>query len=1013
MSIIPISVKKLVKNPKFSGVYKDYDKLKVVDCNDLITYLYSGRKTGWENPLTFISLKRESKIIVSFLSYCYYILDDGSKVNIVGHNLSYREHVLQFIDEIYLYEKGRVSVSAATQLAQTNTPLRSSRSPSPTRGTSQAARGATAQPAARGATAQPAARAPAAPSPVVLSPNAPSPFARARSPSPARGPFPVLAAKSSSSSAKLSYSPATLYKAAQSIVSLNDTSNRLTKEEALSFVKELRALKKGKTIDQMKRLTIRNPITSVQIGLKGLAFQRLIYKLYNYDDEELKKAIRKVVSKKFLDDLQTHINSIKVARQSAADKVRYAKADAQAAALAALAKEKEDMAKNKPTCEGYIDGCMKDFHKCCDDLEAACDKDGVLAEYIHITKVVNAIVVVILTKYLHLPYYHDDLYKNKMYDAPLPITLFMFDGTINDYYEAKGKTTVVEMINYAYNKGSVIYQNTELKQDVSKKLIDNILISSEAHYLNTLLNRQFIFDIKKRDWDDGGRRAGDLHFVTPSVVYNHYNELDIYKYPSTPYTSLQFPHTLGYAMKQFSKIPFNYNITNSLLPRTIFVTATDQILQIHKPFSELMMEINERLMNMPRITGIAKEATHSLAFYEDKLKNMEQHSFGSNDVIRRNIMYSLNAQTPSYVRKNPDYYKGIFYNYGYTGMFPLFTWIPSTLDKKENLYTLSSCFLWQPYGATSNMKFRTLGDAYKNYGFAPWSKMLNEAIYKVITKTHSSVLDIPYLQNDKTERDRMIQRVKGTIGVYKDMEIDPQYANKPLYFYHGTANRLHTMKDRDNDIEILGFLSTSLNVYTASYYSEIGLRGSGYIYIIESDDKKGFINLNDQLYQFILLPNSIIRIVYEFNIGDLTIILCRLIMTPSKEVNTSLYNNLLGIPDASGSGAAGAAGAKGGKASAKATRAAMVVRIAKTFQNVKAVAMATAMATAASAASQGTIIKPKADMRKIGDMPADIREYYGLTFTEHNKNEKVDINNGCYVRLISRKVVDRMLANGA
>jgi hypothetical protein len=966
MSIIPISIKNLVKNPKFSGVYKDYNKLKIVDCNDLITYLYSGSKTGWENPLTFKELKRDSKIIVSFLSYCYYILDDGSKVNIAGHNLSYRGHVLQFIDEEYLYEKGRVSVSAATQLAQTNTPTRGS---------------------------------PASP----------------RSPSPARGAIPVLAAKSSSSSAKLSYSAATSYKAAQSIILLNDTTNRLTKEEALSFVKELRALKKGKTIDQMKRLTIKNPITSVQIGLRGLTFQRLIYKLYNYDDENLKKAIRKVVSKKFLDDLQTHINSINAVQAgNLSDAKRLAeekkKADA-LAAEAALAKEKEDMANNKPTCEGYIDGCMKDFHKCCDDLEAACDKDGVLAEYSHITKVVNAIVVIILTKYLHLPYYYDDLYKNKMYDAPLPITLFMLDDTINDYYDSKGKNVVAEMINYAYNKGSVIYQNTELKQDISKKLIDNILISSEAHYLNTLLNRQFIFDIRKRDWDDGGRRPGDLHFVTPSVVYNHYNILDIYKYPRTPYTHLKFPYTLGYAMKQFSTIPFNYNITNSLLPRTIFLSATDQILQIHKPFSELMMEINERLMDMPRITGIAKEATHSLAFYEGALQNMEQQSFGSNDVIRRNIMYSLNAQTPSYVRKNPDYCKKvIFYNYGYTGMFPLFTWIPSTLDKKESFYTLASCFLWQPYGATSNMKFRTLDDAYKNYGVAPFSKMLNDAIYKVITKRNSSVLEIP---NTPQDRKRMIQRVEGTIGVYKDMEIDPQYVNKSLYFYHGTANRLHTMKDMDNDIQILGFLSTSLNVYTASYYCEIGLRGSGYIYIIESDDKKGFINLNDQLYQFILLPNSIIRIVYEFNIGDLTIILCRLIMTPSKEVNNSLYNNLLGIPDAGARGGkASANAAKAAKAAmaakaANAAKAAMVVRTAKTFKNVKATD------TAAPASPQDTIIKPKADMRKIGDMPADIREYYGLTLTEQNKNEKVDINNGCYVRLISRKVVDRMLANGA
>ena len=76
-------------------------------------------------------------------------------------------------------------------------------------------------------------------------------------------------------------------------------------------------------------------------------------------------------------------------------------------------------------------------------------------------------------------------------------------------------------------------------------------------------------------------------------------------------------------------------------------------------------------------------------------------------------------------------------------------------------------------------------------------------------------------------------------------------------------------------------------------------------------------------------------------------------------------------------------------------------------------AAARSHATAASHSDTKNIIKPKADMRKIGDMPDDIREYYGLTLTEQNKNEKVDINNGCYVRLINRKVVDRMLADRA
>lgn len=46
------------------------------------------------------------------------------------------------------------------------------------------------------------------------------------------------------------------------------------------------------------------------------------------------------------------------------------------------------------------------------------------------------------------------------------------------------------------------------------------------------------------------------------------------------------------------------------------------------------------------------------------------------------------------------------------------------------------------------------------------------------------------------------------------------------------------------------------------------------------------------------------------------------------------------------------------------------------------------------------IIKPEKDMRKIGDMPEDIRKYYGITLTENNKNEYIDISNGCYIRLI-------------
>jgi len=430
------------------------------------------------------------------------------------------------------------------------------------------------------------------------------------------------------------------------------------------------------------------------------------------------------------------------------------------------------------------------------------------------------------------------------------------------------------------------------------------------------------------------------------------------------------------------------------------------------PFSELIEEINERLAKLPRIKGVAVEATEKLAYYNGVLNNMKAQSFGINDEIRRNIMYSLNAQTANYIYKKHNYIdEEFFYNYKYSGMFPIFTWVPLITDPKKMIYNLIRVSWWQPFGYDKNKLFHALGDAYKNFRVPPYSKGLNEAIYKIITKAHSSVLSIP---NTQDETERLIDRVKKTVGFYKDFELDPQYIIDNLYFYHGSANRLHTMEDRGNDIQILGFLSTSLNIYTASYYSGVATKGSGYIYIIECDDKKGYINLNDELYQFLILPNSIIRILYEFQFGNLTIILCRLIMTPTKEDNNNLYNNLLGIRQSAKKSddavAAAAASVSGGKLKERA-RDPYAAYAHSVIQPTKAAFAAyTAKAAKASHSGAKDIIKPKADMRKIGDMPADIREYYGITLTEQNKNDKVDINNGCYVRMISRKVVDRMFA---
>ena len=987
MTIKRISIKGLTQNPKFSGINKNYNKLLVEDYKDLLSFLYKGGSKGWMNPSTDKELNRNSKIIISFLSYCFYSLDDGSIVSIEGYDLSYRDHVLNFIDEIYLYEKGRTSATMAMLAG----PAGSSSQRSSPHGSLQ----------------------------ILLSPikkkSSSSPQAARNSPRAAQGRLKSSSSSSASSksSAKMSYSSPTIHKTAQSMSSLSVAANKLTEEKCLNFVNEIKRIKKGLTADEIKTLKIKNPVTGAMIGFRSPIFQSFLHKCYNsFDSEKLKKSIRKVVSKKFLDNLKGRIDLIDKQKsdQQASDNAAKAAAKtakenalikAREARLLAAQKERDEMKKYIVTIEEYIQNLMKDFHKCCDELVANC-KDGVLSKHIYITKVVNSIVLIIYTKYLHLRYYYDDLYINYTFDSPLPMNLIMFDDTIVDYYKDKQHDHIHKLTAAAYGRETVIFQKDDLTQNITKDLIDNILLNNSSYQQNILLNRQYIFDIF-RDDNYINVAQKDKNFVNIKLVYNKVNLLNRVG-TSIPFKSLPFPTTLNFPKMQFGTTsPFNYNLSNSVLPRTVFTTTTHPKLRDHAPFHDLMIEINTRLQMLPKVNEIAEEATIHHDYYNNILYSMKRLSFGNNDtgygnddMIRKNILYSLNAQNSDYIRNvQGRHINDIFYNSEYTGVYPIFTWIP--VRTGEKIYDLAKYKLWQPFGANKNDVLNKLGSAYKNYGVAPYSKELNDAIYKVITKKHTSIDTFPLIT--EAEKTRLKQRVDGTIGIYLSMNIQSAYENNSIYLYHGTKGRLHTMKDRDNDIEILGFLSTSLNVYTASYYSEIWSRDvSGFIYIIETDDKKGYINLTDNLYQFILLPHSIVRILYEYQVGKLTIILCRLIMTPSTKESTYLYNSLMDIAQPArksddSPAAAGAAGLSGGISSMKQIQAKMKEHAHVAHSDTK------------------NIIKPKADMRKIGDMPEDIREYYGITLTDKNKNEYVDINNGCHVRLISRKVVNKMIAN--
>jgi hypothetical protein len=667
--------------------------------------------------------------------------------------------------------------------------------------------------------------------------------------------------------------------------SLSINADKLTEDDCIELVEEIRKKKRGKTAEEIKLITFINPITNREIPLKSPIFKSFMSKCYFKfnNNKKLQKSIKKIVNIKSLDLLNEKLTNIDKAKEDA-------QAKEEAKRLAAE-KAKEERKKNIPIINNYIEGLVGEFNKCCDELIANCDKDGVLKEYKYISNVINSIIIIIYTKYLHLPYYYDELYLDNT--SQLSLKVFMYDDTFREYYESKSLAPYQEFKKYFNGGKNVIYQKHDLTKDVDYTNINLEPKTIENYHLNTLLNRQHVFEAFKYD------PYGGNNYISHMIQYN---KLNTSYYTRLNFNHYKFPDTLNFAKDVIGDLNINYNITNGLLPKTIFCASTDRTIATNIPFSYLTTTINDRLGYLPTITGIAKEATIYNIYYDKIIKDMKEHSYGNNeteygsvDMIRKNILYSLNGQDPIYVQKFMEQHKqNIYYNYEYTGTFPIFSWIPLNHENIGSDTNLQYCYpmstKWQPFDIDPPT-IHLLELDYKNHGISPYSKYLNETIYKVITDEYASVKS---LLNKVRIRD-MTKRITNTIGIYKDKTINPKYKNKKIYLYHGTKKRLHSIGGKDKDIEILGFLSTSLNIYTASQYSGVGINNNGLIYIIEVDDTHSYINLNDNLNQILILPLSRIRIIMEFNIGGICVILCRLFRTPTRDQTNLLYNKLFGL----------------------------------------------------------------------------------------------------------------------
>ena len=477
---IPISTRE--KNPKLRLIllYNRYNEITAEHCIGLIKYLYSGVKDDWINPLTNRPIKKTSDRFISFLSKCYYEWGDNMlEIDTPGLkvNLTYKEHITKFIPVEYLFDiplfKKHPNISPLGRSSTPTTPriVKSSSS------SSLSGKRHSPPPVMRRRPGSNSPKKIKSPSPKRKSDPLPPGAAAAQSPNPLKLEFPVNIKNSSKIIVEKKYI----------------TGDELTEERCNNFLTDIEDELRGKTKNELSNIKFKDPINEkeeIDIGTHKL----LIYlsKCYHSFDKPIKDRIEKIVN---------NVDNLIV-----------------------LTDDKEKIKQAIPIIEDKLKKLMDNFNKCCDNLIKNW-KDGNLPSHKYIADIVNAILVIIYTKYLHL---YDNISADTYYN---PLQIYMYDATFE-----------YGILKENYNGKKIIYQKDDLMKSLNETKIDLKPKTIERYEENTLFNRQYVFELSKKD-------------KVMTIKYNMINSRE--NTFEQDFNALELPTTLGYAYELlFNKTPF-------------------------------------------------------------------------------------------------------------------------------------------------------------------------------------------------------------------------------------------------------------------------------------------------------------------------------------------------------------------------------------------------------------------------------------------------------------------------
>jgi len=374
---------------------------------------------------------------------------------------------------------------------------------------------------------------------------------------------------------------------------------------------------------------------------------------------------------------------------------------------------------------------------------------------------------------------------------------------------------------------------------------------SYDHNKQNIITRNIIFD--------DTRRVTTVDNVLSNTYLNKAIRFSILK--ENGIKSIEFNHQYKHTENDTN---YEYHKYMSVLPKYHCLDITSGI---SKPQNDVLLKL------LLQLNGFTKDFKdnytiigHNKQEYQDLVSNVGDYTQNHDINKLCCVLYNNNYNKKSAIQ---DYY----YYFNYDG--------PAIASSVLNAYNyINKRNSYQPLALSPPILYE-IETYYK--GQSPlFSRIINEGIQN-------------HLCNDLKLDNNTFDKIKKVMQ-YINVQNTPNYDKEEIYVFHGTQNLMHS--SRQNEMNLLSFLSCSFNIYISIDYATCNIatssvkKNKGIVYVFKINKNMKYMNFNDGLFQILLLPGTKIFIKKEFIIGNIMYVLCHVDNNDNVNFGRKLLQNI-------------------------------------------------------------------------------------------------------------------------